>query len=140
MSLLDPLFLTTVSQVLTFGAQKYAAHNWRKGLEVSRLLDAALRHLNAFNDGQDLDPESGISHLGHASCCLMFAMRMVQDRPELDDRYKPETKEVDRTEVKKMFDMQPGHIPAVYDSKTMKMVCPSGYYYSPSWDACIKYS
>ncbi len=88
MSLLDPLFLTTVAQVLTFGVKKYEAHNWRGGLEVSRLMDAAMRHLNAFNDGEDLDPESGISHLGHAACNLMFALRMLKDRPDLDDRYK----------------------------------------------------
>jgi len=88
MSLIDPLFLTALAEVLTFGANKYAAHNWRKGIEVSRLMDAAMRHINSFNDGQDLDPESGKSHLGHAGCCLMFALRMAQDE-EMDDRYKP---------------------------------------------------
>lgn len=90
MSLVDPLFNRTLAEVLTFGAQKYAAHNWRKGIEVSRLLDATQRHLSAFIDGQDLDPESGISHLGHAAFGLMASLWMLEHRPDLDDRYKPE--------------------------------------------------
>ena len=88
MSLIDPFFLTAVAQVLTFGATKYDAHNWRGGIAVSRLLDAALRHINAFNDGQDNDPESGLPHMAHAACCLMFINNMVATHPHLDDRYK----------------------------------------------------
>lgn len=88
MSLLDATWLMGVAQVLAFGAKKYAAHNWRKGLAVSRCLDATLRHIYAFVNGEDLDPESGHSHLYHASCCLMFAANMMETRPDLDDRYK----------------------------------------------------
>jgi hypothetical protein len=89
MSLLDTSWLLGVAEVLGFGEKKYAAHNWRKGLSVSRLMDAAARHQAAFNDGEDLDPESGKSHLYHASCCLMFASWMIKNRPDLDDRWKP---------------------------------------------------
>jgi hypothetical protein len=88
MSLLDSSWLLGVAEVLTFGEKKYQAHNWRKGLSVSRLMDAAARHQAAFNDGEDLDPESGKSHLYHASCCLMFASWMIKNRPDLDDRFK----------------------------------------------------
>jgi hypothetical protein len=88
MSLLDSSWLLGVAEVLGFGEKKYAAHNWRKGLSVSRLMDAAARHQAAFNDGEDLDPESGKSHLYHASCCLMFASWMIKNRPDLDDRFK----------------------------------------------------
>lgn len=95
MDLLDHSYLMGTAAVLTFGAQKYAAHNWREGLQVSRLTAAAMRHLSAFNNGEDLDPESGLSHLYHASCCLMFASVMVTERPELDDRYKrPEQRKI----------------------------------------------
>ena len=96
MSLLDRKWLVGVAEVLGFGAQKYAAHNWRSGFKYSRLSDAALRHLTAFIDGEDLDPESGLSHLHHASCCLMFLSNMSVTHPELDDRWK-ETNEVDST-------------------------------------------
>jgi hypothetical protein len=88
MSLLDSSWLLGVAEVLTFGEKKYQAHNWRKGISVSRLMDAAGRHQAAFNDGEDLDPESGKGHLYHASCCLMFASWMIKHRPDLDDRCK----------------------------------------------------
>jgi hypothetical protein len=92
MSLLDTSWLLGVAEVLTFGEKKYAANNWRKGISVSRLMDAAARHQAAFNDGEDLDPESGKGHLYHASCCLMFASWMIKNRPDLDDRYKSSSK------------------------------------------------
>lgn len=88
MDLLDPLWLEETAKVLGFGAKKYAAHNWRQGIAQSRLIGAALRHLMAHQRGEDKDPESGLPHLAHASCCLMFLTNMAVTRPELDDRYK----------------------------------------------------
>lgn len=88
MELLSGHWLYGVATVLTFGAKKYSAHNWRKGLHQSRLLGAAFRHLVDYLGGEDLDPESGLSHLYHASCCLMFASELKETHPELDDRYK----------------------------------------------------
>lgn len=88
--LISSKFLLLLARVLTFGAKKYAAHNWRKGMVTSRYYDALQRHLTAWNDGEDLDPESGISHLGHAVCCLMFLAETVEVQPNLDDRYKPD--------------------------------------------------
>lgn len=90
MDLLDADFLEGVAQVLTFGAKKYAAHNWRGGIHISRLLAGCYRHIGAFNRGEDTDPESGILHLHHAACCLMFASWILAHKPELDDRYKYE--------------------------------------------------
>ena len=87
MSLLDRPFLEGVASVLDFGARKYARDQWRAGFNWTRLTDAAMRHLLAFIDGEDLDPESGRSHVFHAGCCLMFLARMIQDRPDLDDRW-----------------------------------------------------
>lgn len=86
--LLSTLWLLGVGRVLTFGAKKYAAHNWRHGIKRSRLLGAALRHVLAYMGGEDRDQESGLSHLHHASCCLMFASELHETRPDLDDRWK----------------------------------------------------
>lgn len=88
MDLLDPAALEEVAKVLGFGAQKYAAHNWRKGIAYSRLLAAALRHIFAMLRGEDRDPESGLFHSAHAMCCLMFLINMQLTRPDLDDRHK----------------------------------------------------
>jgi hypothetical protein len=66
------------------------AHNWRKGMNRSPLIDAAMRHLNAFNDAEDIDPESGLPHLAHARCCLGFLIEYATKGLGTDDRYKGE--------------------------------------------------
>ena len=81
--------MNQTAAVLAFGAEKYAEHNWRKGFVWSRPLSAAMRHITAFNAGEDKDPESGLSHLAHAACCIMFLLEFEKTRKELDDRYKP---------------------------------------------------
>jgi len=92
MDLLDSDWLLGVAKVLAFGKKKYAAHNWRGGISYSRLYSAAQRHLLDFNKNEDNDLESKLSHLLHASCCLMFLYSMLLTRPDLDDRYKPDPK------------------------------------------------
>lgn len=87
LALLDRYALEEIAKVLAFGAKKYHAHSYREGIDYSKLLDASLRHIFAFVDGEDLDPESGLLHLAHAACNLLFMMRMTKDHPELDDRY-----------------------------------------------------
>lgn len=89
LSLLSRHALEETSRALDFGAKKYSAHNWRKGFAWSRNLDAALRHIHAFQEGEDKDPESGISHLAHAMCNIMFLLEFEKTHPELDDRWKP---------------------------------------------------
>lgn len=85
MDLLDPVALGVLAKVLTFGANKYAAHNWRKGIKQSRLIAALLRHVFAHLGGEDNDTESGLPHIAHAMCCCMFLLGLA-DRKNLDDR------------------------------------------------------
>lgn len=92
MDLLPQPALEGTAEVLAFGASKYADHNWRKGFAWSRIYGAALRHLTAWAEGEDLDPESGLSHLDHAACCVMFLQTYVRTGTGTDDRYKPEEK------------------------------------------------
>lgn len=86
--LLSTIALVEISKVLTFGAKKYADHNWRKGISYSRLLGACLRHVFAYLGGESKDPETGLSHLAHASCCLIFILDYELTKPEFDDRFK----------------------------------------------------
>ena len=88
--LLSTEAMNQTAAVLAFGAQKYAEHNWRKGFVWSRPLSAAMRHITAFNNGEDRDPESGLSHLAHAACCIMFLLEFEKTSKHLDDRYKPD--------------------------------------------------
>lgn len=85
--LLEPSWLEEVGRVLTFGANKYTDNNWRGGMPYTRLLGALLRHTFAIMRGEDYDPESGLTHVGHASCCLMFLFWMMRNRPDLDNRW-----------------------------------------------------
>ena len=86
--LLDPEFLLSVGDVLRFGSEKYAAHNWRGGIHVSRLLGAILRHTLAICRGEDIDSESGLPHSAHLGCTVMFLHWMLIHRKDLDDRWK----------------------------------------------------
>ena len=88
MDLLDPIALEGLAAVLTFGAKKYAAHNWRGGLSYSRLIAALLRHTFAIVRGERLDPESGLPHINHVGCCWMFLSNMMVTRPDMDDLWK----------------------------------------------------
>ena len=94
MELLSTTALTKIAEVMAFGAQKYSANQWRIGMDWSRLLGATMRHLTAYNDGENLDSESGLSHLAHAACCIMFLLEFEETHPEFDDRYKVYTSTV----------------------------------------------
>jgi hypothetical protein len=86
LSLLPASALNEIALVLAYGAEKYGRDNWRNGMDWTRLIDASLRHLHAFNNGEDLDPESGISHVAHAACSLMFLLEYLEAHPDFDNR------------------------------------------------------
>lgn len=70
------------------GARKYGRHNYRAvGVRTSVYYDAVLRHLTAFWEGQDTDPDSGLPHITKAIACLtvlrdsQLVGNVVDDRP-----------------------------------------------------------
>jgi Domain of unknown function (DUF5664) len=75
-----------VATVLTFGAIKYGPNSWQKVERFEgRYFAALLRHLVAWLRGERCDPESGLQHLAHAACCLLFLLsREVGFDPTLD--------------------------------------------------------
>jgi len=84
--------LKEVAKVFTYGAKKYTADNWRKGMSFSRYFNAAERHLQAFWLNENIDEESGLPHLAHAICNLMmlYVYSSVSRYIEFDDRLKEE--------------------------------------------------
>jgi hypothetical protein len=66
------------ARVLTMGAKKYSADNWKK-VEPWRYEDAFLRHYAEWMMGETHDPESGISHLGHLMCNAMFLASLYKE-------------------------------------------------------------
>ncbi len=87
-SLLPPEALVAIAEVFTFGAKKYAADNWRGGFKWRRVVSAILRHLFAWSAGQDKDPETGLSHIAHVGCNVMFLLTFIITKTGTDDRYK----------------------------------------------------
>lgn len=76
-----------IAQVLAFGAAKYAPRGWEAGIPLSRVFAAAARHATAHNNGEMLDPESGLPHESHFWCNVLFiAVFAARGRTDLDDR------------------------------------------------------
>lgn len=62
-----------IVEVMGYGAAKYGEFNWTKLKDFEkRYFSACMRHLKAWQSGEKLDPESGLSHLAHAACNLIF--------------------------------------------------------------------
>jgi hypothetical protein len=87
LGLVPKSLIWAVGIILTFGAKKYGAENWRQGLAWSRPYNALLRHLTAWWAGETTDLESGKSHLWHAATELCFLIEYEESKTGLDDRY-----------------------------------------------------
>lgn len=87
--LIDAKAMEGLARVLTKGAVKYAAHNWRAGLPYTETIASMLRHIMAIQRGEDVDPETGEMHADHVQCNAMFLSNMMKTRPDMDDRWKP---------------------------------------------------
>lgn len=70
-----PDALEHVAAVLTYGAEKYEEHGWRK-VDPKRYRDAKGRHILAQAKGEDYDDESGLLHAAHEVCNAMFNLQM----------------------------------------------------------------
>lgn len=79
--------LEEIAKVLAAGEIKYGTANWANGIEIRRLLSAAMRHIGAFNAGEDFDNETQTLHLANAACNMIFAIWMMRYRPDMDNRW-----------------------------------------------------
>lgn len=84
--LLPPELMEGIAAVLQFGAAKYSPRNWELGMAWSRPFSALMRHMWAWWRGDKADPETGMSHLWHAGCCLAFLIAYEQRQTGTDDR------------------------------------------------------
>lgn len=92
LSLLPWAGLTQVAAVFALGAKKYGPHNWReKGKAVQHMtyVEAAMRHLAAYIDGETIDPESGVSHLAHVAAGMLILTDAVACGNAVDNRPTP---------------------------------------------------
>ena len=74
LSLVNPELVKAVAEVRMYGTEKYGnSENWRK-VKPKRYVDALYRHLLAYIEGNEVDEESGLSHLAHMACNLSFLL------------------------------------------------------------------
>ena len=81
-SLLPMSTLTEVVRVLEYGASKYERNNWLKPTSWDVSFACLMRHMSAWQDGEDDDPESGRSHLAHAACNILQMLHQLENHPE----------------------------------------------------------
>ena len=81
-SLIPIELLEQAARVLEYGASKYERVNWKRPTHWSVSFACLMRHMSAWQAGEDLDPESGHSHLGHALCNLLQMLHQLKYNPE----------------------------------------------------------
>lgn len=89
--LISPFALDELAKVLEAGRKKYASRNWEKGLSWDECTGSLMRHLNKWRAGEDLDPETGLSHMSHVLCNAMFLSHFTAVKAGTDDRPKYNT-------------------------------------------------
>ena len=88
--LIPPAAEIAEAVVMGLGARKYGAYNWRKArVRATVYVSAARRHLAQWLDGQDDDPESGVSHLAHVRACMGILLDAIATGHCIDDRPEP---------------------------------------------------
>lgn len=88
-SQIDPRFIRGLADLMTKSAKKYGKFNWALGQEYHTPYDSLMRHMLSFIEGEDKDPESGVSHLLHAAAnCMILYTSQLKNNKDLDTRYK----------------------------------------------------
>lgn len=103
-NLVDWDALLPLVRVLEYGAKKYSADNWKKGLSYVSTCNSLMRHWICFMGGEDLDKESGLPHVGHILANALFLSYYYQFKKEFDDRYIDKNKETQQLKSETMND------------------------------------
>ena len=90
LGLIPPNSINSTGRALTYGAKKYHEYNYKtgSGLDWDRVYSPLLRHLEAWIDGEDFDPESGLNHLDHVGACVAMLQDLVFSKIGKDTRFK----------------------------------------------------
>ena len=87
LSLLPPVALREAARAHAFGSAKYGRYNWRSELVKATVYTAAaMRHIGQWQDGEELDPESGANHLAHAIATLNIVLDAANQGTLIDNR------------------------------------------------------
>lgn len=83
--------LEAMARAFMLGEKKYGRHNFKKGLASHRLVAAAMRHLLAWEAGEEADPDSAIggTHLGNALASIAMLIELARIGKLEDTRWVP---------------------------------------------------
>jgi cation transport regulator ChaB len=89
-SLVPPSVIIYLAQAFKNGAAKYGPYNWRnKKVKTTIYIDATMRHLLAYLDGEEVADDSGFEHLAHAVASLAVLIDAKETGNLVDDRPTP---------------------------------------------------
>jgi hypothetical protein len=117
MSTIPANVLAEMGVAMLEGTAKYGRHNYREvGVRASVYYDAVMRHLFAWWEGEDIDPDSGVSHITKAMTALvvlrdsMMQENWADDRPPKSKNFYTELNEKSGSILDKHADKSPKHI------------------------------
>jgi len=89
LSLVPPSGFVYAALAMANGADKYGPYNWRdKKVQTMIYLEAAMRHILSYQDGEEDAADSGAPHLGHALACLLIIIDAKETGNLIDNRPK----------------------------------------------------
>jgi hypothetical protein len=92
LQIVPPLATAFIALGLAEGAKKYGPWNWRStNVEVMTYIGGVKRHLDAFIEGEDIDPDSaeGKPHLAGAIASLAILIDALEGGFAIDNRPPP---------------------------------------------------
>lgn len=88
--LVPPVAILNIGMAFADGARKYTPYNWRKDpVSASTYINAAMRHLMQWADGEERSADANVHHLAHAAACMCILMDAQQQGTLVDDRPTP---------------------------------------------------
>lgn len=116
MSTVSAAVLSEMGVAMLEGAAKYGRHNYRGvGVRASVYYDATIRHLFSWWEGEDTDPDSGMSHVTKAIVSLvvlrdaMIQSKVEDDRPPRSAEFYARLNELAASILEKHQDKKPKH-------------------------------
>jgi Domain of unknown function (DUF5664) len=116
MSTISGAVLAEVGLAMLEGAAKYGRHNYRAvGVSAAVYYDATMRHLIGWWEGEDIDPDSGLSHVTKAIASLvvlrdpMIQAKFTDDRPPRSTPFYAALNTAAATIVDRYADRHPTH-------------------------------
>ena len=117
--------MAEVGVAMLEGARKYGRHNYRViGVTAGVYIDATKRHLDSWWEGEDVDPDSDLSHITKAISSLVVLRDAMLNDMVMDDRPPKSDVKKHRVYLEKIvaaiFDRHPVSVPSYTEKGNKK--------------------